>query len=106
MALIALRKQKEQLRENGAVESGISIHHNSDTVMKSPTRADTENSVHIPQSIWALASLDLIDELQIRLFNTSPDEINLKNPDIEETALYYAATNGSLEIANLLRGQI
>jgi hypothetical protein len=36
----ARRKQKKQLRTNGASESGISIHANSSTIMRSPTRTD------------------------------------------------------------------
>ena len=94
----ARQKQKEQNRANRASESGVT---NTGTMMRSPTRTDTEISDHL-QSIWALASLKLIDELRIRLPNATPDELNLKDPDIESTALHYAATNGSVEIAILL----
>ncbi|OGE58013.1 hypothetical protein PENARI_c001G08809 [Penicillium arizonense] len=99
----ARRKQKEQLRANGASESGISIHTNSDTIMRSLTRTDTEISVHIPRPIWALANLDLIDELRRlqKLLIDHGAELNLPNI-YGRTPLLLTAIYNEPEVAALL----
>jgi ankyrin repeat protein len=96
------RRAKSENREAQDVPGPLPQRTATGSIIQSPRRTDTEQSINIPLSVWALASSESIDELRTRLATATPEEINARDPDIGDSALHYSATRNNDGIARLL----
>ncbi|KAI9044107.1 ankyrin repeat domain-containing protein [Aspergillus affinis] len=65
-------------------------------------RTNTTLSIDTPLSLWALAKSNLIEEVRARLSNDPSAEINLRDPNLGQTALHHATANDNVEMVKML----
>lgn len=100
-----LKTAQAQQREKANLDTGLGQLKRTDTgtILKSPTRTDSEASLSgAPLPLWTLAELGQTEEIKSQLSSTLPPNVNAKDPDMGQTPLHWASCGGHISTVLLL----
>lgn len=100
-----LKTAQAHQREEADLDIGLGQLKRTDTgtILKCPTRTDSEVSLSgAALPLWTLAELGQTEEIKSRLSSTSPPDVNVKDPDMGQTALHWASSCGHISTVLLL----